>query len=422
MYVPYMELNDLERAKFIIDEEDVVYVRIAGDVNTAPQDSPSLDAFGRSRISSTDQRFDSEFVYDKQPLLFDEVITGTGTATHNTASRDITLANGSVVDGDGATMVQKWHNPYTPGNSQLIDITGTLNEANIAGGTASIFIRNNGVDTVIDQSSWDNPVADVNWEFSQIFQLDFQSLKVGRIRFTLVRDGVPVVVHQVVNDNVRAGGYWRYPAQPIQWRIYNTATETVTEIGYFDEDGIGFRYSVPINASATMRAICSTVKSEGGGGVFDMAGFHFVADNGITNVSVSTTLVPVLTVKVKSLFNSLTNDSIVIPQGFDLSTNNPIKYEILLNATLTGATYNDIDTNSAVEFDVAATAVSGGTVVDSGYVSTDRNTNTGIEGLLGRTIMSIGHNGSPDTLTLAAVRASTSNGDTKAVLKWKEIR
>ena len=394
------------------------------NINIKAQDSASIDAFGRWRVSQTDQRFDSEFIYDKQPLLFDEALVGTGTATHNSATRDITLANASVVDGDGAKMIQKWHNPYTPGNSQLVDVTGTLNESNIASGTASVFVRNNGTDTVIDQSSWNGTnVDDVNWNFSQIFQMDFQSLKVGRIRFNLVRDGSPVTIHEINNDNIRAGGYWQYPAQPVQWNIRNTATETIMEMGYFGTDnGIGFRYSVPINTTAKMRAICSTVKSEGGGHVFDMAGFHFSADTGITAKTVATTKIPILSIRVKTTFNSLTNHSLVIPQGFDISTDNPIKYELLLNPTLTGAVYSDVDTESGVELDTTATAVSGGAVVDSGYVSTSKNTSGGSKGLLGRTIMSKGHNGTPDVLTLVAVRTGGTSGDTLASIKFKEIR
>ncbi len=38
------------------------------------------DAFQRLRVSAPDTRFDSEFLYDKQPLLFEEIIGGTGTA------------------------------------------------------------------------------------------------------------------------------------------------------------------------------------------------------------------------------------------------------------------------------------------------------------------------------------------------------
>ena len=393
------------------------------NVNITAQDNFTIDAFGRMRTSHTDQRFDAEFIYDKQPFLFNEILTGTGTSTHNTASRDISLKNLSVVDGDGARMIQHWHNPYTPGNSQLVDITGTLNEANIAGGTASIFLLNNGVETEVVQTSWNNPVADVDWEFSQIFQMDFQSLKVGRIRFNMVMNGVPVQVHEIMNDNIRAGGYWQYPAQPVRWEIYNTATETITEIAYSDGvNGIGFRYSVPINATQVMRAICTTVKSEGGGHLFDMAGFHFSADNDVTDVAVSTTLIPILSIRSTTTFNSLTNNSIVIPQGFDISTNNPIKYVILYRPTLTGAVWVSADSESGIEYDVSSTAVSGGVKIDSGYVATNRNTATGVEGVLGKTIMSKGNNGTVDILTLCAIRTSTSDADTKAVLRWKEIR
>ena len=418
-----VSLTNGANMKVSLEEYDSAFNTNPLPVQITSQDNFTIDSFGRLRVSNTDQRFDAEFIYDKQPFLFNEILTGTGTSTHNTASRDITLKNLSVVDGDGARMIQHWHNPYTPGNSQLIDITGTLNEANIAGGTASIFLLNNSVETEILQSAWDNPVANVNWEFSQIFQMDFQSLKIGRIRFNMVMDGIPTQIHQITNDNIRTGGYWQYPAQPVKWEIYNTATETITEIAYSDGvNGIGFRYSVPINSTQIMRAICTTVKSEGGGHLYNMAGFHFSSDNGVTPITVGTTLIPILSIRAKTTFNSLTNNSIAIPQGFELTTNNPIKYDIVYRPTLTGDSWTDADPDSAFEYDVSATAISGGTKIDSGYVATDRNTSSGSQGILGKTIMSKGNNGTVDILTICAVRTSTSNADTKAILKWKEIR
>jgi hypothetical protein len=61
-------------------------------------------------------------------------------------------------------------------------------------------------------------------------------------------------------------------------------------------------------------------------------------------------------------------------------------------------------------------------VVDSGYVSTDRNSIGGTTGLLGRTLMRLTRTGTSDILTLAAIRTGSSNGETLAAIGWKEIR
>ena len=115
------------------------------------------------------------------------------------------------------------------------------------------------------QSQWTALTSGMNWQYSQIFQLDFQSLKVGRIRFNIIQGGIPINVYEVTNDNIRNSGYWQRPTLPIFWRVYNDATYSYTEIGYGSENNaIGFRFKVAKNASHTAKAICSTVKSEGG--------------------------------------------------------------------------------------------------------------------------------------------------------------
>lgn len=392
-------------------------------------DSASIDAFGRWRVSNTGQRMDIEFVYDKQPQLMDEVIVDGATITHNADSRDVTLAINSTTATAEAEFIQHWANPYTPGNSQLIDITGTLDAAGIGGGTASIFLKN-GIDsseTVITQDNWsDNTVSDVDWSKSQIFSIDFQSLKVGRLRLFLVRNGLPVKVHEITNDNVRTGGYWQLPALPLNWKLYNDGSgNTVAEIGYFNgSNGIGFRYTIPVNANAELRAICGTVKSEGGENLLDMPGLSRHVDMGTSATIVGTTLIPIMSIRMKSTFNGLANRGLAIPEGYNIQINNPIRFVLLYNATLTGASFTDVSTGiSCMEYDTSATAVSGGFEVYSEYLTTgSRNTKTGAKGLLGKFPMSYGYDGVPDTITFAAIRTSSSSSSTLVSTQWREIR
>lgn len=393
------------------------------NTNTKEQDSLDLDAFGRKRVSNANNRLDIEFIYDKQPLLVNEITSGGASVTHYSNTRDLGLLINNATNGTSARMESNFSVPYTPGNSQLIELTGVLNYTPIAGGLAQVFLRStvsgSTTETVVDQTNWNiNTVSDVDWSKSQIFAIDFQSLKVGRIRFGLNRSGVAVPVHQIVNDNLRDSGYWQSASHPIYWEIYNDATYTYMDIGYGDSaNAIGFRYRVPVNAGAIMRAICGTVKSEDGAMLLDIPGLPFTANNGVTAKTVSTTLIPVLSIRGAATFNSLTNKSIIIPQSFEISTNNAIRYEIILNGTLTGASYVSVGTNSAAEYDVTASAISGGTSVLSGYVSTARNITSSDKNVLSRVIMSAG-----DILTIAAVRTGTSDASVLSSINHKEIR
>ena len=123
------------------------------------------DAFGRLRVSGTGNRLDVEFLYDKQPNYFDET-TNNGTVTHNANSRDITLSLGDANNGSFAKMAS-YPVPYTPGNSQLVEITGVLDNAALGGGTAEVFLRSSvsgsAVTKTVTQSKWAEFKSGIEW-------------------------------------------------------------------------------------------------------------------------------------------------------------------------------------------------------------------------------------------------------------------
>jgi hypothetical protein len=99
---------------------------------------------------------------------------------------------------------------------------------------------------------------------------------------------------------------------------------------------------------------------------------------------------------------------VILPAGIPVlpSGTNPDNYEIAIikNATLTGASYNTTDFAN-FDYDVTASALTGGTIVHVEYISGTNQSASGIGTTfdynfalqLGRTIA-----GTSDTLTLAA--------------------
>ena len=394
----------------------------------------SYDAFSRLRTAGTGRRLDTEFIYDLQPDFYDVITNGpSASVSHNGNTRDVTLAGGTTASGHFATL-RSHPVPSTPGNSQLIDITGTLDNASVGGGTAQVFLRSkiSGAVTeqVIDQSSWLSNTTGIDWSTSQILSMDFQSLKVGTIRFWLVKNGAPVQIAQINNDNLRASGYWQIPSLPVYWRVYNDATYTYMEMGYGDEDNaIGIRYRVSVNASATVRAICATVKSEGGPELEDIPGVERCIDTGVTPKTISTTLVPILSIRARDTFKTFNNLAIVEPSSFEFQTSESVKLAVIVDGTLTGASWSDVDTNnSVVEFDTSATVLTGGKTVLAGYryattsgaasgrVSADEGA------VLGKTVLWNRQGSETGILTLAAVRTGASDASVLAGLQWREIK
>lgn len=396
--------------------------------NIKAQDSASIDAFGRWRTSGVGNRLDVEFNYDLQEELVDAVTNGNGSATHVANTRGVTLATGGTGTDDNSALYT-YDVPYTPGNSQLIEATGVLDLAGIGGGVAQIFLRSSvsgsPVEEVYNQTAWtENTVSDIDWTFSQIFMMDLQSLKVGRIRFYLNRGGNAVKVHEILNDNKINTGYWQLANQPVYWKIYNDATYTYMEIGYGDDDNaIGFRYRIAKNASATMSAICGTVKSEGGDSLFNISGYPRSIDLNVTPKTVSTSPVVLLSIRPKATFNSIVNKSLSIAKSFFLQTDNPIKIMLIHNATLTGASWVNVDANeSAIEYDKSASSYTGGHILFSDYISASKNTTTSAKGLLGKTPLWYRRNSDTGILTLVAVRSSGTDASVLAGLNWEEIR
>ena len=396
-------------------------------------DTYSIDAFGRWRTSDSSQRLDCEFIYNKQAEYFDEV-TNNGTVTFNSNTRDLTLSLSDAVDGSYAEMAS-YPVPYTPGNSQLINLTAALDLASIGGGNAEFFLRSkisgSVTEQVVPESSWNVDTSSINWGLSHIYAIDFQSLKVGIIRFGVYQGGIDVQLGSLTQDDLRGSGYWELPNLPVYYKIYNDATYTYMEVGYGNADNaVGFRYKITANASATMKAICCTVKSEGGPNIYDLTGLPRSVDSGVTVKTISTTLVPLISIRPKTTFASFDNLILSIPKAVTILTDESIKLVMIHQASLTGAAWVDVDTSkSSVEYDITATALSGGHVIYNEYLYATSGGGKGAvsvsnskQGILGKSVLWNRKGSETGIFTVAAVRAGNADADILAGIRWEEIR
>lgn len=387
----------------------------------------SYDAFGRLRVSGTGNRLDAEFIYDKQPNIFDET-TNNGTVTHNTNSRDLTLALGDANNGSFAKMAS-YPVPYTPGSSQLIEMTGVLDLAGIGGGTMEVFRRTSVsgsiVEETVPQSKWSNLKSGMDWNQVHIFQIDFQSLKVGTIKFGFVERGKYEQVAQIDNDGKRNAGYWQLANAPAYWHLYTTGGNTYMELGYGNaNNAVGFRYVITANASATMKAICCTVKSEAGASLREVPGYPRTANTGVTEITASTTLVPILSIRSKTTFNSLENLVLCRLESLNVTSTQPIRVVLLEDATIATASWTDVDTDeSTVEYDVSSTSVTGGKELLSFYVTSGAGNNPSGEGAtLGKQYIWDHQGALSGVVTVAAIRTGTNDAAVLAALNWEELR
>ena len=178
-----------------------------------------------------------------------------------------------------------------------------------------------------------------------------------------------------------------------------------------------------------MKAICCTVKSEGGIDLQDIDGIPRSADNGITVVTASTTLIPLLSIRPKTTFNSLPNLGIALPKLVDIQASDAIRLVVIHGGTLTSPTWADVNTSSSMmEVDVAASGITGGNEIFSDYIpaastgpASGRFTGTS-GGLLGKTVLWDRQSTETGILTVAAIRTAAVDADCLVSLQWDEIR
>lgn len=386
------------------------------------QDGPQLDAGGRLRTSLPSALFSSMQEYTSAPLLAENYTAGTATATYTQAYSSTLLSTFANTAGNRVVRQSKAYWRYQPGFSQLVKMTGVLAYSGTPTGTAvarigyyddnnglffgrnatgyHVCIRTDTSGSVSDanltyQSAWNLDKMDgtgpsgvtIDFTKEQYFVIDFLWHGIGRVRWGFQQNGIIYYVHQYVAANVLATPYMRTPNLPVRYEVYN----------------VGGTGSV-----VALLAGCPSVSSEGGESFPPEYSFN-VGTKGVTSASLpnTATLTPLFSIRLVDTFGGKTYRGHIHPSSINLLTKtNDIYWELIYNATLTGATWaNSVDaTYSGVEYDLAATALTGGVAISSGYGAAGQgsssnlvtnNVNTNI--ILARTYANV-----RDTLTLAA--------------------
>ncbi len=405
------------------------------NVNIDTQNSKALDAFGRFRVSQPFNTFDIQFTYDLQELFFEELATGSGDVTHIANSSAARLTTGAVTSGDGVIFQTQQYFRYQPGKSQFVAFTCILGaKTSNVRKRIGLFDAENGffweqdgtnlkvvrrtktsgsvVDNVVNQSSWNIDVLDgsgrsgitLDESKDNLYVIDYQWLGAGRIRFGFDFGGQITYVHQIQFANTETVPFTVTGDLPFRCEIFNTATAA---------------------GATTFDFTCVGVASEGG---FNPLGVRHSANTGSTGEAL-TTIEPVLSIRPKLTFNSITNRGQVLPLEINvLSTAEPILVEIYYKPSLTGASFASADADSLVEFDVAATALTGGHRVSSFHVAGSSQGNKSIpdadsKSLMSKQTLNLDIAGAVgDILTVAATSLTGSTTDVYVTIDWLELR
>ena len=371
----FQRLNNVLRLYFNqLDQLLASIVATSGDTVPVSIGGTNVDAFGRVRVSQPYTLFDSQNRYaaDNQ---FDVSTTGTGTTTF--LSNEAAVKMEVTGAGVGSVTRQTYRSfPYQPGKGLLVlatfvmDSSQSLNLTQRVGyyndqngvffqrvdGTYSFVLRSYVTGSVSDartvnQTDWNGDKLDgtgasgltLDPTKAQILWMDFEWLGVGSVRCGFVINGEYIVCHTFNNANDISNVYMTTAILPVRYEI-KTTTSAV---------------------AASMKSICCSVISEGG---FEQTSIDHVARRTTVLGTIGTTFLPLVSIRLASGRTG----AVVLPNRVQVLPTTSQNYEVILskNPTLTGATWAaTVPSDSNVEFDVAATAMTGGTIVQTDYVT-----------------------------------------------------
>lgn len=342
------------------------------------KDSPNLDAFSRLRISNPLTLFSSQFTYNLNPLLFEQIVGTGGAISHSTTNRCAEISVTSAPNATSTFMQSFEYLPYQPSKSQLVFVTfnmkaysaGVLKFAGLSDGVNGIEFQNTGAlnrfviysgtgngNQTVNQNLWNLDKLDgtgasgyiLDISKIQILVIDFQALYSGRVRVGFDIGGSVIYCHEFKHANLITAPYLQTANLPVRCGITTTAASVTGSLDF----------------------ICCAVVSEGGTEDPNLMAYSFQVDHDVTAANgVRTHLI---SLRPRTQFNSITNRIRVGYLDIELmitSGNNPVHWELVLGQAITAPTWTDVNTTySSVEWGTGTISGSPAIVIDGGYVS-----------------------------------------------------
>lgn len=390
------------------------------------------DAFGRLRTSDPFTLFDSSHRYDDNGLW--ATSTGvSGAAVFNEAQGlvdlNVTSASGSKVLRETKTVAA-----YQPGKSLLALNTFVMAPAKTnLRQRVGYFNANNGFylelnnsilswvkrtnvsgsvqEFSIPQSEWNLDRLDgsgpsklvLDITKAQIAYLDVEWLGVGNARLGFIIDGEIIICHVFRHANTIATTYMTTASLPLRYEIENTGSTS---------------------GNSTLKQICSTVISEGG---YELRGKQNAVTTSLSGYDLTSaaTDYPVASLRLKASPDRL--DAIVLPSALSLlgtGNNGLFIWKIVRGGTTVSGAWTAFNTDSAVEYNLSGTSISGGEVLAAGYLSSSNQSATPVDilkdSLFGLQLRRDPFTSTPEELTVV-VSSKNAGDDVHVALDWQEV-
>jgi len=389
---------------------------------------PQFSDNNRLKVAPFQTVFFNTFQYGKETDVWDERITGVGTATHNPNSSNVVMEVGSTA-GSKVVRQTKQVMRYIPGRPATLAFAirleapqvgirrrfGLFNETDGTyfeddGGTYSYVIRSSATgittETRVTRENWNGEKFDGNGYTGvtadatkqQMISINYEWYGAGGVTFNWLMKNETIVSHKFKNSNVNDLVWCRSPFLPIRMEIENVTGVAGTHYIYQGSNSL-----IQEGEPEKLGALLSI-------------------GNPITGTTMpsANTFYPIISLRLKSTQLS----AVMLLRSLQAATNDNtnVYWKLLENPTLTGASWqNHPDPNSFIQYDTTATALTGGTALLNGFTVGGGAQLIEIDS---KAALQIGRSGIgtiSDIYTLACASPNT-NKAALAVINWIEQR
>lgn len=398
-------------------------------VLTVDDDTVQHTSKNRRKVSSYEIAEFSTFIRDKNPQMWDESISGTAQSIFNEFYGMVELRVGPNA-GDEIVRQTRSVVRYTPGRSNEVSLshifteptvgvrrrTGVFNEENGAffedGGDGTYYVvlrrmtSSGVVETRTPREEWDIDKLDgtgpsgivADPSAIQLMVIEYEWYGAGHVEFKFVIGNNAIPVHQYDTANFEKQPWASTPFLPVRCELTNISGAEGTHS--FWQGSFSIQTEGDSGALGNELAVTSSI--------------------GGRSLQQANTFYPVLSIRLRP--DSL--NGVVIPLDFQAATldNTNIFYRLVRDPVLTGAVWQNVRSDSFVEYDVSATVASGGDVLKTGFLS------AALQGQLfffdKTAIRQLGRNsmGTESQVITIEIACVNANKDAFAAMNWLEIR
>ncbi len=402
-------------------------VTMASNQTSIPvQISPGNNAAAASTAAFTNnyRLFDFQFLGQDNRLIWYESTSGSGASTFSTTTNELNM-NLTTTNGDQVIrQSQRIIGQSGASNIWLVGCTIGAKKTNVRQRIGAFdtndgyFFEQDGtnlkvvtrtsisgspVDTAVNQSSWNVDKLDgtgvsgitLNTAFHNDY---FVSWNFDYILFGIIINGIAYYCHQVSFHNSQTDDGFSTRNFPVRIEITNTGT-----------------------AASGTSLLLSTAAAYASGGTLPFSIVRSV-DLGVTGKTIPATLTPMISLRLKSA--NVRNKLIVNNFNIILSSSQSVYLALVFNSTLTGASFATTPgTNTISEYDTAATAISGGDVIWSGYASGSGQGNIQSTATALASLLAVSSNiaGTSDIITLAGQKTGGTSPTAFIGMQYNEF-